>query len=102
MIIDWLYGETSSLIASFKSEPPDIGVAMLIAFFVVGVLCSIGNPYNLGLRFIAQWTIANVIVRYLGSYLTYDKPLREGLWPVLWNFAGILGIYLVWRKRGGK
>lgn len=100
MIITWVQHEVVAFIKSFQAEPPDIGLLMMLSFFIVGYLVSYRNPYNLGLRFIVQWTCANIMVRYLGSYISYDRPLREGCWPIIWNFAGILGIYLVWRKRG--
>jgi hypothetical protein len=100
MIIDWVHSEIVGFLSSFESEPVGVGITMLIVFFIIGILVSYRNPYNLGLRFIVQWTCANIIARYLCSYISYDKPLREGFWPLLWNFAGIFGIYLVWRKRG--
>lgn len=69
-------------------------VAMLIAFFVVGLLISIKTSRPIDLTFLSQLFAAEIMVRYLGSFWVYGAPLREGIWPVFWSLALLFGLWV--------
>jgi hypothetical protein len=85
----------------FGTVPLDEAVAMLLTFFCIGLLIAWRNRNTFELKPLIQFVIATTVTRYIGSYWVYGKPLREGVWPILWTAAAILGISLIRRRWKG-
>lgn len=70
-----------------------------LVFLIIGFGISWRNNSRVPLIFLGQFLLAMTAARYSVSYLTYHEALREGLSPIFWTCAALLGVVLA-QKRG--
>lgn len=73
---------------------PQEGLAELGAFFLAGCLLAWGNPRMMRVGSLAQFVYLTMAIRYIGSYLVYHHSLVEGVYPILWGSAALVGVAL--------
>jgi hypothetical protein len=87
------------LVGVFTTTPLDEALAMCGAFLVCAYLVSLNRVASPYVAWLWQLLLALTITRYIGSYVIYGRPLREGAWPIVWNCFAILGAHLACRRK---